>query len=111
MNDLNEYPHVILTSPNNWNPSEIKFPGIGDSEICQIEGRGIGSVGTIDIHGNFNYDNYLGHDNPYLQPMKIFDLRAFNARIIGSVKVPVDYYEGPFSESTLKEPKTFISSN
>ena len=53
----------------------------------------------------------MGFDNPYLQPVKIFDIQVFNLRIMKSTVIPVEMSEGPLSEDKLMEPRTFLSGN
>ena len=43
--DLQEYPQVVLTSPRPWDPYEVKFPGISEVEMSEIEDRNISGVG------------------------------------------------------------------
>jgi len=34
--DLDDFPHVVLTSPSPWNPEDVKFPGLSNLEIEKI---------------------------------------------------------------------------
>jgi len=108
MRDLNECSHIVLTSPREWNPSAVSFPGITDGDMEEIESRGIGAakaqIGEIR-------SELMDYTDPYLQPIRIFDIQAFNARIMKSTVVPTEMFEGPLSGDELMEPKTFLSSD
>ena len=105
--DLEEYPHVVLTSSKEWNPSKVKLPGMSDVDIEDLECRGIGSIHV----GGTQEDHSLGFDDPYLQPIKIFDIQVFNSRIMKSTVIPVEMSEGPLSEDKVMEPRIFLSGD
>eukprot|EP00980_Cylindrotheca_fusiformis_P006944 scaffold1450_cov67-Cylindrotheca_fusiformis.AAC.1 len=55
-------------------------------------------------------DDIESYGDPYCEPLRIFDIRAFNARIAKSLKIPVRVSQGPLSEDELMPPRTFVSS-
>ena len=67
--DLANYPHVILTSSSHWNPHKVKFPGISQTEVEEIESRGIA---TVEINPSLDTD--IAFDDSYHQPLRIFDI-------------------------------------
>jgi len=46
--DLENYQHIVLTSPHPWNPVEVKFPGLSIVDRKEIECRNIGTVNVED---------------------------------------------------------------
>ena len=103
--DLVDYPHIELTSPLIWNPHEVSFPGLSNMEIDEIEGKNI-SVVESDLRREMETD----YDDPYHQPLRIFDIQTFNARIMKSTVIPTVIAEGPLPEDKLMPPKTFLST-
>ena len=103
--DLAEYPHVVMSSPMPWDPQNVKLPSIARSEVEEIESRGIAVV-----EGGSRREAMVAFDDPYHQPMRIFDIQAFNARIMKSVVIPTNISQGPLSEDELLPSRTFISS-
>mmetsp|Transcript_16579 Transcript_16579/g.25067 ORF Transcript_16579/g.25067 Transcript_16579/m.25067 type:complete len:243 (-) Transcript_16579:3911-4639(-) len=67
LNDLNNLPHVVLTSPDNWNPSEVKLPGISELERKDIEEGDYRGVSTVNVENN--WENYMDSTDTYLQPV------------------------------------------
>ena len=112
LRNLDEYPHVVLTSPDNWDPSKVKFLVISEGDRREIEGGDYGGVSAVNAEYSSNWQDYLNSTDAYLQPVQIFDIRAFNTRLIDSVKFPSDVYGGgPLSGDRLMEPRTFISKD
>ena len=104
--DLNECPHFTLTAPEAWDPGTIEFPTVTEDEMREIEGSTISAVG-IDVRrqGDLTFHDSEDH---YHQSVRIFDINAFNRRIMKSdVSLSA---QGPLSEEMLRPRKTFISS-
>ena len=81
----------------------------GDRE--EIENRNIGAMKLVKGQSQEGGSGgLLEYTDPYLQPVKIFDIQTFNAQIMKSTVVPTVVQEGPLSEDKLMPPKTFISS-
>mmetsp|Transcript_26056 Transcript_26056/g.39441 ORF Transcript_26056/g.39441 Transcript_26056/m.39441 type:complete len:108 (+) Transcript_26056:49-372(+) len=65
--DLNDYPHIILTSPHQWNPSKVQFPCQSEPEIEEFESRAVNIsmggpfLGTAlnTVNRTFNRSKYL----------------------------------------------------
>ena len=105
--DLDEYKHIMMASPIEWNPSKVQFPGTDYNGIHEIESRNVSLV-EVDFRGD---DELIPHDNPYLQPIRIFDIQSFNRRIMKSSVIDTRMAQGPLSEDEILPPKTFISTN
>ena len=106
--DLENYPHVVLTSSHPWNPQSVEMPGMTDGDMEEIEmGFNISSVQSDRkiVGGTLEYGD------PYLQPVKIFDIQSFNRRIMKSSTLQREIIDGPVSEDELKGPNTFLSIN
>eukprot|EP00980_Cylindrotheca_fusiformis_P016016 scaffold4712_cov68-Cylindrotheca_fusiformis.AAC.1 len=105
--DLNEHRHIVLTSSNPWNPQAVNFPSSDYYyTVNELEGVNVAAV-HLDAADRRDITSF---GDPYCEPLKIFDIRAFNARIVKSLKVPVLVSEGPLAEDELKAPRTFVSS-
>lgn len=102
--DLNECKHIVLTSPNEWNPQKVELPGLAQSEVDEIEGYNILEL-QVERKDNVN----VAHEDPCLRPVKIFDIRDFNARIMKSAIVSTKVSGGISSEDDLMPPRTFLS--
>ena len=101
--DLAEYPHIVLTSSSEWNPQEVMFPQLLQSEVDQIEGLGISSIKTCE--------QCLGvpYDDPYTKPMRIFDIKAFNARLMKVGTSTLNLKDDILTEEEMRPQRTFIS--
>lgn len=64
----------MLTSSNEWNPYEIKFPRLSETEVGEIEGR---NVSAVEFDSRREMDTR--YDESHHKPMRIFDIQAFNA--------------------------------
>ena len=73
--DLQEYPHVVLTSDQLWDPQVIQFPSTSYTEVQELEGQNISMVGH-DLRRE-TVDTEFG--DVYHAPIKIFDIKVFNA--------------------------------
>ena len=104
--DLQEYPHVVLTSDQLWDPQVIQFPGTSHTEVQELEGRNISVVGH-DLRRE-TVDTEFG--DVYHAPIKIFDIKVFNARIMLSSVVDIKISEGPLAEDQIMPTRTFLSS-
>jgi len=79
--DLDEFPHIVLTSPSPWNPEDVQFPGLSNLEIEEIEQtvltlRRVSGVSFADD----NWVDVAGYYDPYLRPLRKFDIDAINSR-------------------------------
>ena len=108
--DLQEYPQVVLTSPRPWDPYKVKFPGISEVEMSEIEDRNISGVGLRSRRDRAYALSGIEFGDGYSRPIRIFDIRAFNARIMKSTIIPTVIAQGPLSEDEIMPPKTFLSS-
>eukprot|EP00980_Cylindrotheca_fusiformis_P016084 scaffold4755_cov108-Cylindrotheca_fusiformis.AAC.1 len=104
--DLEEYRHVVLTASSPWDPHAIDFPASDHYTVNELEGMNVAAVETSSIYR----DDIESYGDPYCEPLRIFDIRAFNARIAKSLKIPVRVSQGPLSEDELMPPRTFVSS-
>ena len=103
---MEQYKHIILTSPNEWDPQKVTFPSATEVDIDDIESRNV-SAG-LSLRRDIAFTDF--GDN-YLQPLKIFDIQVFNARIMKSIAVWTVIHDGPLAADELLPPKTFISSD
>ena len=39
--DLEQYKHIVLTSPNKWDPRKVTFPSATEVDIDDIESRNV----------------------------------------------------------------------
>ena len=93
--DLRELPHITLTSSEIWEPNDVQFPTVMQSEVEDVEAANVRSV-QVQSYGDF--------------PRQIFDIRAINRRIMGTLKVPTLITDGPIDADQLMPARTFISS-
>ena len=103
--DLANYPHVIMSSSSHWNPQEVRFPGITQTEVEEIESRGIAMV-----ESNPSVEAITEFDDSYHKPLRVFDIRAFNARVMKSKVISTNISQGPLSEDEILPPRTFLST-
>ena len=54
--DLANYPHIILSSQKEWDPSTISFPNSSESEIHEIESRNVASTTVTNIVEDLRQD-------------------------------------------------------
>ena len=101
--DLQECHHIVLTSPRQWDPHKIKFPGISNMEIAELEEKNVSKVEYQVGIGE------AGFSNGYCRPIKIFDIHSCNARIMKSTIIPTLIADGPLHEDQLLPPRTFLS--
>ena len=104
---MEEYPHIVSTLSKEWNPSKIKLPGMSDATVKELEYWGINSIRVVKTQE----DHLLQYPDPYLQPIKTFDVHMINLRIMKSTVILVEISEGPLSEDKLIEPRTFLSGD
>ena len=102
--DLQRYRKVVMTSPNQWNPEVVKFPGLGQDEVGEIEYR---DISKVEIGSGMEPSATFG--DGYLAPMQIFDVQIFNRRIMKSTVIPTIIADGPLHEDEISPPRTFIS--
>ena len=96
--DLSELRHITLTSDKVWDPHEVQFPGTSESDINVMEGYNVSSIES-DARSQ-----HLSYGDGYDQPMQIFNIQTFNARIIGSSVIPTRISTGPLAEDKLMPP-------
>ena len=75
--------------------------------MYEIKSRNISLV-EVDFRGD---DVLIPHDNPYLKPIRIFDIRSFNRRIMKSSVIKTSMAQGPLLEDEFLPLKTFLSTN
>lgn len=105
--DLNECRQIVLTSPREWNPSTVLFPGMSDSCREEIESQNIG-VKVLSM--SKSKIDRVEHIDPYLEPMQIYSLHKVNAKIMRMKSYEANLAEGPMTRDNLKEARTFLSS-
>ena len=86
--DLSEFPHVVLTSPKEWDPHKVEFPSGPDPSY-----------------------KYMEYRLPKQGCSQDYDVMDFNARIIESLVIPTVPSSGPLPADALLAPKTFISTD
>ena len=106
--DLEQCKHIVLTSPNEWDPRQVAFPSTSDVDIDEIESRHV-SAGSSSRRVTTMASTGFGDNNR--QPLRIFDIQVFNARIMKSMVVPTVIHDGPLAADTLMPPKAFISTD
>ena len=52
LEDLSSLPHIVLSSPHPWNPSEVQFPQMGDDQKEELENRSFSVL--LSFPGNFS---------------------------------------------------------
>ena len=98
--ELEMYPHVVLSSPNPWNPQTMNFPSYSESEMAMIEARNVSMVevkSEVEVMNSFQEGFEIDDFNDIL-------LQSIEKRQVGQVMA-----SGPLKEEDLKPPKTFIS--
>ena len=75
-------------------------------EAQELEGRNVSFVG----HDSRREAQDTTYQDPYHQPMKIFDIQVFNARIMKSKVIETRISDGPLPEDQIMPTRTFISS-
>ena len=106
--DLEQYKHIVLTSPNEWNPRKVVFPSIPDADIDELESRNVSTGCTLRRGVNMMTPEF---GDGYHQPLRIFDIQVFNARIMKSVVFPTVIHDGPLAADALMPPRSFISAD
>ena len=104
--DMGTYKHIELTSPKVWNPHEVRFPGLSAADRGEIEEV---NVSAVEVEPREPAD-MLRFGDQYGEPMKIFDIQAFNYRIMKSRVIETKVSDGPLLEDEMMPPRTFISS-
>ena len=120
--DLLDYPHIVLTSSEPWNPHSMEFPGIPYSEREEVEMLNVASTKTqrgLETNGQQGDYNFNSTD-PYHDSM-ILDIGAictrFNSmedfRVVSRTKiVPTQPTTvGPLEEYDVQPPHTFLSKD
>ena len=63
--DLESYPHIILTSPHQWNPQHVLFPQVSHSEQDEVEMRSLKATQRVsDYSTSEYYSDKLGCSEP-----------------------------------------------
>lgn len=118
--DLERFPHIVLSSPEPWDPSQIQFPGTNYSEREEMELRNIKSVSTMEFGSHIEEDGF--------EP--VYDIGTITTRLIESVRISFTDSEriigklrskkeqretsasvGPLEEHELRPPHTFLSKD
>jgi len=88
--ELHECPHIVLSSPHEWDPQNVKFHS--QSRAFQDEMQLNYNVSAIDCQ--YNKDNEIED-----LPSTIFDIASINNRIINSVNIQ---HVDPIESSNMK---------
>ena len=111
--DLEQCKHIVLTSPNEWDPRKVAFPSTSEVDIDDIESRNVSAGASLrrdsSRRDNHMADTEFGDNNR--RPLRIFDIQVFNARIMKSIVVPTVIHDGPLAADMLMPPKAFISAD
>ena len=78
--DLKSYPHIVLSSPREWNPQEVRFPKPSQTAREEFELRNTSAVRLIDD----NWPSNFVEDNANCN----FDIGHVTHRMISSVRIP-----------------------
>lgn len=105
--DLEECPHIVLTSSHPWDPHRIQFPKSDQYIIEDVESMNISGIQSTRVLS----ETYIEFGNEYEKPLSIFDINVFNARIMKSERISVEVSTGPLSEDKLMPPKNFVSTS
>ena len=63
--DLESYPHIVLTSPHLWNPQTVEFPNISHSEQEEVEMRSLKAIHRVSDCSNVeSYCEDIGFREP-----------------------------------------------
>ena len=69
--DLEQYKHIALTSPNEWNPRKVVFPSILHADIDELESRNVSTGRTLRRAVNMMTPEF---GDGYHQPLWIFSI-------------------------------------
>ena len=81
MDDLANYPYIILLSDKEWDPSKISFPNISEDEVHQIESRNVAYLATKYQGDSIDRDPQQLDDDTIYNPLTWCD------RLIRSVRI------------------------
>ena len=62
------------------------------------------------VETNSGMEAIAEFDDSYHQSLRIFNIRAFNARVMKSKVILTNIAKGPLSEDELLPPRTFLST-
>ena len=114
-NDLESYPHIQLSSSENWDPRNVKFPKYSLSERSKIESRSIAAVKRIKSDeysvsneneidcGMIDY-NIMGINDDIISRLDILE------RNISEIKEIKKFDSDPVEEKDIMDPLSFISN-
>ena len=74
--DLFQFPHIIMTSPHPWNPSEVQFPKTSRRVQEELKMRSIESATTDHGISKMNFDDLLDRED-YLYSIRQLSHRMF----------------------------------
>ena len=100
--ELDECPHIVLTSQREWEPSKVRFP----SPRWTIEEDRVGRVSSITMTSPFENDEVFG---------ELFNVDGFSARLVSSCKVATlpapSHAISQVVVSDIPTPNTFVSGD
>ena len=79
---LSSLPHIVLTSPREWDPHKIEFPETKYSVQEEIESRNVSQT-NVTFSSLEDYMKVFEEDT-------IFDTQQFNERLFASVIITAD---------------------
>ena len=90
----------MLAFSKKFNTHQMGFSQLAHTEQYEIENRNISAVGALNQYENIRFGC------PYCEPIRIFDIHAFNARIMKLLVVPTNIsVDGESLEDILRTPK------
>ena len=79
---LSSLPHIVLTSPRDWDPHNIEFPATKCSVQEEIESRNVSQT-------NVRFSILEEHTTVFEEDT-IFDTQQFNEQLVASVQITAD---------------------
>ena len=95
--DLESYPHIVLCSPQLWDPRAVKFPGTSIHEQEEIEVRNVMAIKAIDE----NEEDHQENENDVL-----FNINQIRTRIVSSAKITTEDLNHFRKQRRIKETRT-----
>ena len=84
-------------------------PRVTDGDMEEIVTMGVKKI-KIDCERENEADS-LKYNDPNFALIQIFNIQAFQTRIMKSIIVPTEIVGGPLSEEKLLGPKSYLSTN
>ena len=121
--ELQQYPHIIMASKQDWNPGLVKLPGITNAEKAEIESKNVWCVQTM---AQTIMDRTISSGDP---EALLYNIDGFQERVISSARItssdldvrvqmikfkdslPPVVAPGPLEEMDIQAPYTFLSED